>query len=61
MSIFSTRAMNDSALLARARSLSSHAYFLGDCHTTACPFLITTDLTYAQVVDHSPSRQVEAV
>ena len=61
VNIFSTRAMNDSAPLARHRSLSSHAYFLGHCHTTARPSLITTDLTYAQVADPSLPRELEAV
>ena len=60
MSIFSMRAMNDSAPLARPRSLSSHAYFLGDCHTTACPSLANTNLPRAQGVNHFLHGELEA-
>jgi len=43
VNIFSTSAMKDSVRLIRSGFLSSLAYFLYNCHTTACPSLTTTN------------------
>jgi hypothetical protein len=61
VNIFSTRAMNDSAPLARPRFLSPHAYFLDNCHCILCPSLTSAGLPRSQVLDHPLPRQLEAV